>query len=146
MSKFKNGDRVFVEAEVDEIFAGEPEEHVEYPIGISIEGDSWATCTVNGRTSFNGKKVVYTEDELRELLTAKEPKPKDKLRYFYVNFYVEDTNGGGEPVAIPITHTRMFSRDGLRKYFASAFNTSLRAVRIISWQELTKEDYEAFTA
>ena len=146
MNKFEIGDRVFVEAEVDEIFAGNPEENIEYPIGISIEGDSWATCTVNGRTSFNGKKVVYTEDELRELLTAKEPKPKDELRYFYVHVFTRDVHGDVSQVSLTATSVGMFSYKKMHTLISENLKGTVSFMDIISWQELTKEDYEAFTA
>ena len=144
MSKFKVGDRVFVEAEVDEIFDANPEEHIEYPIGISIEGDSWTTCTVNGRTSFNGKKVVYTEDEVRELLGVN--KPKDELRYFYVHFFTKDVNDDIRHLSLCVTSQGMFSKKSLYAYLDDDLKEIISFMQIISWQELTKEDYEAFTA
>ena len=134
----------FVEAEVDDIFAGEPEEHVEYPIGLSIEGDSWATSTVNGRISFNGKKVVYTEDEVRELLGV--AKPKDELRYFYVHVFTRLKDDRIRHDSIPVTSKGMFSRKELLARLENDLNGIFSYMDIISWQELTKEDYEAFTA
>ena len=140
MSKFKIGDTAWVKV----VLRSFPD--AKYPLSADVaEGYILGSLTPEGNIQVNDKSPTYlTEDEAREILGIN--KPKDEMRYFYVNFYVKDTNGGGEPVAIPITHTGMFSYDGLRKYFASAFHTSLRAVRIISWQELTKDDYEAFTA
>ena len=146
MKTIEIGDRVFVEAEVDEIFSGNPEENIEYPIGISIEGDSWATCTVNGRISLNGKKVVYTEDELRELLTVKEPKPKDEMRYFYVHVFTRLKDDIIRHDSIPVTSKGMFSRKELLARLENDLNGIFSYMDIISWQELTKEDYEAFTA
>ena len=140
MSKFKVGDTAWIKVVLTE------NGHDTYPwSGVTFEGCNFGNYTDGGKYHENDKtQTPFTEDEVREMLGVN--KAKDEMRYFYVNFYVKDTNGGGEHVSIPITHTRMFSLDGLRKYFASAFNTSLRAVRIISWQELTEEDYEAFTA
>ena len=134
----------FVEAEVDDIFAGEPEEHVEYPIGLSIEGDSWATSTVNGRISFNGKKVVYTEDEVRELLGV--AKPKDEMRYFHVHLFTKDVNDDIRHISLSVTSKGMFSRKELLARLENDLNGIFSYMDIISWQELSKEDYEAFTS
>ena len=139
MAKFKAGDTAWVKVVLAK------RSSINYPLVAKSEnGDDCCTFTPEGKFNITDERqTLFTEDEVREILGAK---PKDEMRYFYVNFYVKDAKGGGEHVSIPITHTRMFSLDGLRKYFASAFHTSLRAVRLISWQELTKDDYEAFTA
>ena len=139
MSKFKNGDTAWIKVVLRE------HGNNNYPLAAISVGRGYGTFTSEGKHTITDEhQTLFTEDEAREILGIK--KPKDEMRYFYVNFYVKDTNGGGEHVSIPVTHTRMFSLDGLRKYFASAFHTSLRAVRVISWQELTKDDYEAFTS
>ena len=139
MSKFKVGDTAWIQVVLTE------NGHDTYPwSGITFEGCNFGNYTDGGKYHENDKtQTLFTEDEVREMLGVN--KPKDEMRYFYVHFCVKDRKGMIDHEGILLTSKGMFSRKNFYAWLETELNNTSSA-QIISWQELTKEDYEAFRA
>ena len=139
MSKFKVGDTAWIQVVLTE------NGHDTYPwSGITFEGCNFGNYTDGGKYHENDKtQTLFTEDEVREMLGVN--KPKDEMRYFYVHFCVKDRKGMIDHEGILLTSKGMFSRKNFYAWLETELNDT-SSTQIISWQELTKEDYEAFRA
>ena len=140
MSKFKVGDTAWIQVVLTE------NGHDTYPwSGITFEGCNFGNYTDGGKYHENDKtQTLFTEDEVREMLGVN--KPKDEMRYFYVHFFTKDVNDDIRHLSLCVTSQVMFSRKSLYAYLDDDLKEIISFMQIISWQELTKEDYEAFMA
>ena len=139
MSKFKAGDTAWIKVVLTE------HGNDTYPlIAETFEGSDFGNYTDDGKFLHNDKSAtLLTGDEVREMLGVN--KPKDEMRYFYVHFCVKDRKGMIDHEGILLTSKGMFSRKNFYAWLETELNDT-SSTQIISWQELTKEDYEAFRA
>ena len=143
MSKFKVGDTAWVKVVLEECGNNN------YPLEArSEDGGYFGIFTPEGKFNITDERqTLFTEDEAREILGVK---PKDEMRYFHVHFFTKDVNDVIRHLSLCVTSQGMFSRRSLYAYISNDLDEDLKSaisfIQIISWQELTKDDYEAFTA
>ena len=143
MSKFKAGDTAWIKVVLEEYGSST------YPLDSRNEnGSCFGAFTPEGKLNImDTSPALLTEDEAREILGVK---PKDEMRYFHVHFFTKDVNDVIRHLSLCVTSQGMFSRRSLYAYISNDLDEDLKSaisfIQIISWQELTKDDYEAFTA
>ena len=140
MSKFKVGDTAWIKVVLTE------NRHDTYPwSGVTFAGCNFGNYTDGGKYHENDKtQTLFTEDEVREMLGVN--KAKDEMRYFYVHVFTRDVHGDVRQVSLTATSVGMFSYKKMHTLISENLKGTVSFMDIISWQELTKEDYEAFTA
>ena len=139
MDKFKVGDTAWVKVVLRE------HGNNNYPLAAISVGRGYGTFTSEGKHTITDEhQTLFTEDEAREILGIK--KPKDEMRYFYVHFFTKDVNDDIRHLSLCVTSQGMFSKKSLYAHLSDDVKSIISFMQIISWQELTKDDYEAFTS
>ena len=139
MDKFKVGDTAWVKVVLRE------HGNNNYPLAAISVGRGYGTFTSEGKHTITDEhQTLFTEDEAREILGIK--KPKDEMRYFYVHFFTKDVNDDIRHLSLCVTSQGMFSKKSLYAHLSDDLKSIISFMQIISWQELTKDDYEAFTS